>query len=131
MGFGVANYRDFAKRQEIKNAASEIASDLRLAQSSATAGRKLTGCAGVLLGYDFLISGSTYTISAACPNTVQLKQVTLKTGLQMTNPSPNPIRFLPLGLGTNVPNSTTITVSHQTVTGNQQAIVVSQSGDIR
>jgi hypothetical protein len=77
---------------------------LNLAQKQALDGKKPAGCVGGLLSYSFNVTSSTtYTISARCTSYVNVKTVTLPSGVTISpTPSPNPIEFKTIGEGTNI-----------------------------
>lgn len=130
---GYTNYRAYAQRQALTATARAMQTDLRLAQEQAIAGSKPTGCI-LLNGYQFRVtSSSAYQLDALCTNGVlQVKQVTLPTGITMTSPNPNPIFFKSLAQGTNIPSGGLVTiVITQTGTTNTVTITVGSNGNIQ
>lgn len=135
---GFANFRDFARRQAIAGASREIAGELRLAQERALSGQKPShvNCndPNRLSGFSFLVEDSTsYSIQAVCSaGTVDIKNVTLSPGIEISTPSPNPIVFKVLGEGTNIPDSSpaSLDVIH-TQSGDKASILITSSGEIK
>lgn len=111
-GLGYLGYRDFARRQLVNSAAQTLVGDLRLAQEQANAGKKVEGCV-VLDGYKFFINAPAkeYQISASCSDQDYLiKTVSISSQITVTAPTTNPIIFRPIGLGTNIPMNTSVTI---------------------
>lgn len=132
-GIGVAKYNEFNRRQILDQAAQELKSNLRLAQSKASAGEKpASGCA-MLDGYQVSFVDSNpdyYTIGAKCsPNSPAAESLSLPTGISFSSlPSSNSIIFKVLGQGTNVNVSTNIVLSGF---GDTRTITVSATGEIK
>ncbi len=138
---GYANFRDFARRQTVSNAAKGIAGDLRLAQQMALSGQKPSdsNCTGanVLNGFKFeVISSDHYEIRAICSGVnppPATKDVILAAGVEIATPfpSPNPIIFKVLGNGTNIGATNATLRVRQTVTGATQDIIITSGGRIQ
>lgn len=134
---GFASFREFSRRQVVVGVAKQIKGDLRLAQSSAISGKKPGGCNGVLDGYNFrvVVGGLSYVVEADCSGAgspIEVKSVTLPSGLLISIPSPNPITFKALGQGTNiVSGGSAILTLTQTGTNNQATITITAGGEIK
>lgn len=86
---GLARYNQFNRRQILVQAARELKSNLRLAQSKALAGEKPTGC-DVLSGHklEFLGNNRDYKIVAVCGSDIDVKTgLTLGPSITKTGPS--------------------------------------------
>jgi prepilin-type N-terminal cleavage/methylation domain-containing protein len=146
-GVGVANFRDFGRRQEIDNYARTLNGELRTVHADASGGKRVTGCTGTFQGYaiDFAASATgggsrstAYTVSAVCATaSVIVKTVTLPSSVFLLInrvPSAGNVRLLfkPLELGTDVTpaNSLTFTVSSSQVS-QTKTISVTASGEIQ
>ncbi len=136
-GAGFVGYRDFSRRQALAGAVKMVQGDLRVAQQSALSGIKPTGapCAGAqtLSGYYFrVVSTSRYQIQAFCSGgSITTNDVNLPPNITISNPSPNPILFKILGMGTDIaPGGTSIRVT-QGSTGNYIDITIGSGGDIK
>ena len=135
-GVGIAGYREFSRRQALTSAGRSLKGDLRLAQSYSIIGKKPSDPAcdetKILDGYQFYVSGlDQYVIKASCSGvTVDVKTVDLAADIEISNPSPNPIVFKALGVGTNVAGATTVTLS-QPATGNSITTTITQGGEIK
>jgi len=147
-GVGVANFRDFSRRQDVDNFARILVGDLRTAQTNASGGRIITGCTGQFLGYQVSFTASavagggrstSYSLIAACQTTsATVKTVTLPTGVFLTiNRTPTAgvitILFHPLEMGTDIPqgNQVTLTVANSPTTARTQDITISSTGEIQ
>ncbi len=96
--FGVSSYRKFNQNQILKQAAFNLANDLREAQQKAMSGEKPAGC-GTLSSHKLIFTSSnTYKIAAYCGSDIDIK-----TGLSLganVSVSGNPsITFRVLGQG--------------------------------
>lgn len=129
---GYVNFRNFQRRQGVQSVVRSIKSDLNLTRGNAASGVKPTGC-DVLNGYKFtVVSQTQYTISASCSSgDIQAKVVDLPLGVTMNTPSPNPLLFKVLSVGTNIPAGGTysLTISQSTL-GVSQTIYVQATGEI-
>lgn len=63
---GLVYYQDFNRRQVVVQAAKDLKSNLRLAQSKALSGEKPGGCSGTLSGYRVDFTANNYTLAAIC-----------------------------------------------------------------
>ena len=141
VGIGVANFRDFGKRQIVGNISRQIVGDLQGAAADAAAGRRLSGCTGEYLGdrVTFPIDGSgratSYTVYSACSTTSSsIKTVTLPANAFLTfnvsGVGSVNLLFKPLQLGTDAPGSGfIITVSHSQA-AEQSVVTVLQTAEI-
>lgn len=132
-GIGFIGYRDFSRRQQVTSAARGIRSDVKNAQERAISGNKPDGCDGTLQGFAFrVINPTSYSLEAVCNTNVVVKTTTLSENLKLETPSTNPVIFLPIGLGTNIPRGDTVTLSvSQTATSYTQVVTVSWTGEIK
>ena len=136
---GFVGYRDFSRRQALQGAAKILQGSLRKAQQNAISGIKPAGIAcdnpQTLNGYNFLVltGGSEYQIQASCTGgTIITDDITLPGNLTISGlPSPNPILFKILGLGTNLTGGGTIVTIIQSPTNNSVSISVGSGGDIK
>lgn len=124
---GLASYNNYNQTQILKQAASDLKSNLRLAQNRAIAGEKPTGC-GVLDGYQVSFTAANYTVQALCSGSPlgTVSTFNLPAGVSLTSP-PSPVLFKVLGLGTNIP-SFTITLSGF---GKTESVIITPTGEIR
>lgn len=139
-GAGFVGYRDFSRRQALAGAVKIVQGDLRAAQQNALSGIKPVGaaCSGAqtLSGYYFRVVStvptSRYQIQAFCSGgSIVTNDVTLPPNITISNPSPNPILFKILGMGTDIaPGGTFIRVT-QGSTGNYLDITIGSGGDIK
>ncbi|MBX4205779.1 type II secretion system GspH family protein [Candidatus Microgenomates bacterium] len=137
---GYAGFQDFNRRQAIASVSRLIRSDLKLAQEQALAGKKpeldedqnSVSCQGSLQYYGFeVLSDTSYKVSAYCPNEIILKTINLDSNLILTDPVPNPIKFKPIGQGTNITESTSSYVVVTMAQNNySQTITIGSNGDI-
>lgn len=141
-GFGYVGFRDFSRRQALAGSAKALQGDLRLTQSNALSGVKpTTGACNsplVLRGYLFLVVSTTrYQIQSECvgggsTTLGTVKDVTLPTGVTISTPSTNPIRFKVLGEGNNIPTGSNANiVLTQAGTGTTFTVTVTSGGEIR
>ncbi|OGM30226.1 hypothetical protein A2630_03315 [Candidatus Woesebacteria bacterium RIFCSPHIGHO2_01_FULL_44_10] len=132
-GIGFISYRDFSRRQQVTSAMRAIRSDMRSAQERAISGNKPTGCNGTLQGFAFNVrSAQNYRVEAICNTNVTVSNVNLAQNISMSIPATNPIIFLPIGLGTNLPRNQIETIDvTQTATSYSQSISVSWTGEIK
>lgn len=75
VGFGIASYRDFNKRQIVKGAALNLKNDLRVAQGKALAGEKPAGCGtNILSGHKLIFEADnrSYKIVASCGSDIDV-----------------------------------------------------------
>ncbi len=146
-GIGVANFRDFGRRQEIDNFARTLIGDLRTTHSDASAGRRVAGCTGAFQGYaiDFTavaISGgsksTSYTVSAVCVTTSSVvRTITVPANIFIfinRVPTAGNVRLLfkPLELGTDVSAASTLNlIVSGTQVSQTKTVSVSASGQIQ
>lgn len=136
-GVGYANFRDYSRRQAVVSAERDLRSDLRLAQEQALAGQKPAGCNVVLNAYKFKILSSTqYEIDANCAGgDIVVKAVTLPGTITFTSPAgpfPFVINFKVLGVGTDLPSGTSVTITlKQSQTGAIKTLIINYTGEIR
>lgn len=99
-GLFIANYNGFSNSQTVKQAASDLITNLRSVRTNASAGVKPSEC-DTLIGYRVVFTATTYTAQALClagsvgtPNSY-----TLPTGVTFPSPTPGPITFYALNRG--------------------------------
>ena len=129
---GYAGFRDFSRRQALTGQARMVEADLRQAQQKALAGDK-GGCSGVLAGYQFAVSGSSYSVTPVCSVANGLaKDVPLSAGYTLALAPPvSGILFKVLGQGTNLAaGAVEQVIVTQTATGKQTKIRVTAAGEI-
>ena len=140
--FGYVSFRDFSRRQVLSGTLKQLQGDLRLAQSSASAGQKPDDIScdspNTLDSYDFKVySASEYKIEVSCTNGSAItstvnKDVTLSPDISISIPSPNPVKFKILGQGTNVPAGAGVNVVlTQSGTNDQATITITSGGEIK
>jgi prepilin-type N-terminal cleavage/methylation domain-containing protein len=132
--FGYVSFRDFSRRQVVAGVAKTIQGDLRLTQSNAMTGQKPSGCATTLDTFSFrVVSSTSYTIEANCGGAaIAVKDVTLPTGIAISTPTPNPLKFKILGQGTNIPqDGSAVIILTQTTTNNTATVTVTSGGEIK
>ncbi len=132
--FGYASYRDFSRRQTLKDAAKLIQGDLRFTQENAIAGQKPDGCNATLEGYNFNVySTAAYRIQAVCgASLITVKDVFVPGDIDLVVPSPNPLLFKVLGQGTNLDGTADWTLYlDQVGTDNQATVTVTSGGEIK
>lgn len=133
---GVANYRDFSRRESLNGISKQLKGDLRTAQQLALSGKKPdTGTCNVLNGYTFALNGANgYRISANCSNgaggdiLIEHKLVDLGSDVSISSTNPT-IDFKVLGQGTSLTTSNIYTLSH--ISGMQTTIEVGVGGDVK
>jgi len=132
---GIANYREFSRRQALTGISKQLKADLRSIQQLALTGQKPEGVScNTLNGYSFTRSGSSgYTLSAYCSDAQgvllparEIKTVNLGTDITISTTTPSFI-FKVLGQGTDLLIQNTITLTH--TSGNQINLVVGIGGD--
>lgn len=132
-GAGIASFRQAAQRQSLNAAQNKVIGALTQAQSNVAAGvRDTTTCgANSLTGWQITFTSNSYTLEGVCgtitfpsppPTYTFAPSITVST-----LPTPNPILFKTLRTGTNVPVSTTITL---TGSGTSRNIRVNNVGQI-
>lgn len=131
---GYGGFRLYSQRQQTTALARSINADLRLAKEQALAGKKPAGCVTTLEGYKFLVDSANnkYTVSASCmAGDIQVKSESIPQGYTLESPSTNPIIFKPIGLGTNIPEGTNVTIKVTNTSINySQSVVIGSGGDI-
>jgi len=137
-GAGFVGYRDFSRRQALAGAVKLVNGDLRMAQQNALSGNKPTGaaCGGTqtLSGYYFrVVSTTRYQVQAFCSGgSITISDVNMPPNITISTPSPNPILFKVLGMGTNIPSGGTSITLTQGFTGQTpQVISIGPGGDIK
>lgn len=131
---GYGGFRLYSQRQQTTAIAREINADLRLAKEQSFAGKKPSGCTTTLEGYKFTVDSTNnkYVVYASCTGgDIQIKSQSIPQGYTLTSPSTNPIIFKPIGLGTNIPTGTTVTIKVTNDSINySQSVVIGSGGDI-
>lgn len=140
--FGFVSYRDFTRRQTLSSFVKQVQGDFRLAQANALAGIKPNSSACdstyILDNYGVEVLSSTeYQIIAQCSKvgvstTITTKDVEIPTGITISTPSINPIKFKVLGQGNNIPSGETVVITlTQLGTSNTQTVTISAGGEIK
>ena len=137
--FGIANYRDFARRKALSGTAEAVRGDLRLAQSYAITGKKPNDpdCNppdNTLDSYSLRInSQSEYIIEANCSGgIVSVKDVNLASGMTIsTDATDNTVKFKVLGQGTNIGTTDAVITVTQLATGTSLDVTVTSGGEIK
>lgn len=131
---GYGGFRLYAQRQQTTAIARQIHADLRLAKEQALAGKKPNGCSTTLEGYKFVVDSTNnlYRVSASCMGgDIEVKSESIPKGFTLTAPSTNPILFKPIGIGTNIPEGTSVTIKVTNPSiSYSQSVIVGSSGDV-
>lgn len=121
LGFLVANYGSFQRKQEVKQAMLTFKTNLRLAQTKASAGQHPTSAActnfqGFLVSFPNLTS---YTIGPVCDEgssyTEEKTTVTLPSGVSFST-LPSSFTYRPLTHGISLTQDLTVTFTDGTTT---------------
>lgn len=130
LGVGAVAYRNAARKQALEQTAAGLIQTLAQAQANALSGKKINCAAETLAGWQVRFAAGSYTLEEVCQSTnYPVKTVNYPLSVTGTLPSPNPILFRVLSRGTNIPSSTTITLT--TSQGQTKSITVFGSGEIR
>ncbi len=131
---GIANYRDFSRREALNGISKQIKADLRTAQQLSLSGKKPESAScSVLDGYRFSLNGQNgYKLEAICNNSgvtslVEHKVVDLGEDITISLVSPT-VEFKVLGQGTNLETTNIITLTH--TGGNQTTVRIGVGGDV-
>ena len=115
-GLFIANYNGFSSSQNVKQAASDVVTNLQAARINASSGVKPDGC-DTLVGYIVNFpTASTYTAQASCQNNVNfpVTTYTLPTGVTFS-PTPQAITFYALNRGASGDQTISLTGSGTTM----------------
>lgn len=86
MLLGIASLNAYAKTQSLKNAAKEIRTNLRFAQSKAIVQEKPTSCTGALTSYNLEFTSSQgYIIKVMCTSEITVASYKLPTDVTKTS----------------------------------------------
>ena len=134
-GLGYASFRNFSRRQAFSAVATQIKSDLRLAQAQSLSGKKLTGCGtNILKSISFSLNGSSaYDIKQKCADSTEvlIKTVSIDSIYTLALTSPSVIEFLILGRGTNISPTTPAVITISDARNNlSREVTVNSSGEI-
>ncbi len=132
---GYGGFRTYSQRQQVTSVVRGINGDLKLAKEQAISGTKPAGCTGTFNGYKFSVepNNSRYLVYASCVNGDSvIKTVTIPAGFTVTAPAVNPILFKPLGLGTNISDGSSVTITVTNTSINySNSVKIGSSGDIQ
>ena len=109
-GLFMASYTGFNSSQTVKQAASDLISNLQAVRTSASAGVKPVGCV-TLVGYIVNFpTDTTYTTQALCLAGAvgEIRTYTLPRGVTFS-PTPQPVTFYALNRGASADQTITIT----------------------
>ena len=128
---GLFQYRSYAQRQVVTQAAEQVRTVLVRARQRALTGQRPSGCtAGApLAGYQFSCSGGTYQVSALCPGSVAVESGGLPQGVTFS--SCPTIDFYVLGGGTNIPASPGYVTVSLSSAANISSFKVTTSGEVQ
>jgi len=129
IGLIVVNYNNFNDNQRVRQAASDVKSNLRYAQTKALSAEKPgVGCTR-LIGYEVSFAATSYQIQPRCTEGLAGSPVTvsLLPGLTVTAAPAVPLTFLVLSRGIDISSSVTITIFG---VNRSYQLRVSPSGDI-
>lgn len=130
LGAGAVAYRNVARKQSLDQSAAEVAQTLAQAQANALSGKKINCAAVNLAGWQVKFTLTDYTLDEVCEiGSYVVKTVAYPVSITGTFPSPNPILFRVLSRGTNIPVSTTITLTSGQ--GQAKSVIVFSSGEVR
>jgi len=131
---GYGGFRTYSQRQQVISIARGISADLRLAKEQGISGTKPADCTGTFNGYEFFVDpvNSRYIVNASCINTDSpIKIVDIPAGFTLTPPAMNPILFKPIGVGTNIPEGTSVSIVVTNTSINYSSTVtIGSGGDI-
>jgi len=133
---GIAQFRDFSRRQAVRVAARQLLGDIREIQSQALSGKKPAGCTGTFNGIRFAMTGSSgppqYEIQAQCSTASPAANVkTLADSVYIQTPLPGDVVFRTVANGTNLVagSSRVVTVCASGISGGI-SLTISASGDV-
>lgn len=133
LSVGIANFRGYSQKQAIVAVYRQLKGDLRNTQAEALAGKKPTGCNGVLAGYTFsLTSSQSYQITPSCSGgfTGTAKTVSIVAkypDVTITLSPAGPIIFQNLGKGTKSAADYVFTI---TQAGTSVTLTVTPGGEV-
>lgn len=132
---GYASYREFVRRQVLKNTLQELKQNIGLARQKTLSGEKPAGCTNTLVGYEIAFNLTSYVVSPKCDVTspgvgsVSVITVQLPTSVtQSISGFSNPLRFKPIS-GTNLASNGTVTLTHL-VSSTTQSITIKPNGAV-
>jgi len=111
LGITIIGYTSYNDRQKVKQAALTLKSDLRMARTNATSGKKPLSCNAfdeTFTGYKVIFTLSSYTVVPLCSLgeiTEEKVEVTLPSGVSF-DPVPYTFTYYPLIKGVSTPPST-------------------------
>lgn len=123
--FGIALYREFARRQALQNFYKEMVVSLALAREKALSGEKPSGCSGTLVGYQVSFSSSSYTVSAVCNSLVPVNTYSAPADISLSGFSS--FVYKVLGQGTTLANPLSVTLT-QSSTGKSINATITREG---
>ena len=128
--FGFVNFREYSRRQQLKNAATALSGNLRMAQEKALSGEVPAGCVG-LKSYGVKINATDYRILARCASDIQIGRVNLVAVTAAAVPQ-STVSFKVLGSGTDIPVGSQMVITlTQTETGQTTTVTVTPGGEIK
>lgn len=125
---GYAGYREFIRRQALDNTYKELKSDLKLAQQLALSGEKPSSCTGALFGYQVAFAESSYTVSASCGGSVQVRTRPLPGGITLSGA--DTILYKIIGEGTTLTGNILIILT-QASTGRTKVLEITKEGTLK
>ncbi len=130
MGVGTVAYRNVARKQSLDQFAAQVSQALTQAQANALSGKKQYCGTRTLVGWRVIFASTSYQLEETCQTiSYAVKTVRYPNKITGTLPSPNPILFRVLSRGTNVPASTTVTLTNGQ--GLTKSVTVSNTGEIK
>jgi Tfp pilus assembly protein FimT len=153
-GLGYASYQEFARRQQVSGALSQLKSELRLTQQLSISGTKPSSGCNILDGYELFVecSQKRYTIYPKCDGSTEptpFKTINYPNGVTFSSSTgSNSLLFRVLGRGVGMSSSPAIITVGFTrhLTGgcasnpcggtcpnqwlNKQTVTITESGEI-
>jgi prepilin-type N-terminal cleavage/methylation domain-containing protein len=104
----IVGFSSYNQKQRVKQAALSLKSDLHMARTNATSGKKPISCTSdeTFEGYDVSFTTSSYSVAPSCSSTgqVDVETVVLPTGVTF-DPIPSFFTYYPLTQGASTPPS--------------------------
>lgn len=126
---GYAAYQEFARRQALNTAYSQVKSSLELAQQLALSGEKPSGCgANTLSGYQvsFYSDQNYFNIYAVCNSSVRVRRINLPPGITVPTLA---VFYNVLAKGTTFPSNQDFTFT-QASTGRTLNATITKEGSL-
>lgn len=130
LGVTIVGYTSYNDKQKVKQAASALKSDLRMAHTNATSGKKPLSCASqeTFVGYEIVFMSSSYSMTPRCSDSGLINSekntITLPLGV-LFNPIPSSFTYYSFTRGVSTPpgeivltdGTYSVTLSVDSITG--------------